>query len=668
MSDPLAPESRLDRARTSFGPTAKQVAPAPLSASTEALLTISPPSSRAMVDDARTLGMDGNDVMRRTGAYARSFQETDPDQKEIPLTFQGATSYVGDRVRDGVVLSRIYSRWNDVVEGRATAAEAREYEAEQNKHLSGTGRDYGFLMDTIGTAAEITGQMYAGLRRGAMYAPPAAAGFGAAGALAFGVGAVPGAGVGLGVGFVAGAAHQAQIEATGALYADLISRPLKLYPDLDQPGKFLDPDDYMRLRRRDPRYTTGGGYQPQEIEMTPGLAKTVAIAAGGVTGLLEVAQIKVVSKLFGKSKILERAGSRVVEKLLRNGKLAGFIAHQGGRIAAAGAKETGIEAVQEAASYLGSYMAIEIDAAARDLGVPDDHRRELVAGLWDTMQQTAVQVGPAMMLLSAVPGTAGGVAQYITGRQQALRQRNLINGMDGNTEAYFDQQEDGENVQIMEINTDSDTTRALIDRERVVVKALLENTLGSSLKLSPVNVVARDGQRVVQGAVDTAIVETLRDAGYQSVRVQEVSTAAEEQAEVQQQADRVGAMIGKIDEALGAKPEVVPESVEGQIRAAFPQENDEGVRAMMIHLDLMADAAGVTTEQLLAQRYAEAIPAGRVGDLINMAPAPDGTEVTPLPFIGGQFAVPPARQPGLRGFDQTQAPEGVVKPRIVIDQ
>ena len=37
--------------------------------------------------------------------------------------------------------------------------------------------------------------MYAGLRRGAMYAPPAAAGFGAAGALAFGVGAVPGAGV-----------------------------------------------------------------------------------------------------------------------------------------------------------------------------------------------------------------------------------------------------------------------------------------------------------------------------------------------------------------------------------------------------------------------------------------------------------------------------------------
>ena len=219
-----------------------------------------------------------------------------------------------------MVLSRIFSRWNDAVEGRISNEQAAEFDAAQRQELSGAAEqhDYGFLMDTVGTAAEITGQMYAGLRRGAMYAPAAAAAFGAGTAVLGGVGAVPGAGVG----FVA--AHRAQIEATGAVYADLMARPFRLFPDLDQPG-YLSPDDYNRLRRRDPRYTEGGGYEPEEVPMTPGLAKAVAVASGAAVGLMEVAQVKMVGRLFGKSKALERAGSRVIERLLRSGKLSAFI-------------------------------------------------------------------------------------------------------------------------------------------------------------------------------------------------------------------------------------------------------------------------------------------------------------------------------------------------------
>ena len=205
---------------------------------------------------------------------------------------------------------------------------------------------------------------------------------------------------------------------------------------------------------------------------------------------------------------------------------------------------------------------------------------------------------------------------------------------------------------------DSDTSGKLIDRQRIIVKALLENTLGSSVKLAPVTTVTRDGVRTVQGAVDGAIVEMLRDSGYQSVRVQELATPQEEAAAAQEVADRVGQMIQRIDEAVagGTTPEskAPPESVEGQIRVAFPTEPDESVRAMMIHLDLMADASGLTTEQLLTQRYADQRPVGRVGELIDMAPPPDNVEG--VPFVGGRFALPPTRQQALRGFDFDRPP------------
>ena len=445
--------------------------------------------------------------------------------------------------------------------------------------------DDGLALETIGTAAEIGGGMLpafaAGVKRALGISP--AVGIAAdklvapkkLGAPKVGKAAAAAAVVGFGSGFL----ERSTKEQMGSIYGYLRDSTLEIYRHRET-GEILSYSEYHRLKRTNPAYTRAGGYEDyiETIPMPLNIAKSVAMAGGAISGLLELMQVGLagtkiapewIKKIFPTKKVAQLFAKKTINRMIEDGSLLRFARAKAGEGIVLGSQETGVEVLQDMVFTLSTRVAGDLAEEATDANVPRDQREALGAALVNGLVATVTEAGPAVMLLSVTGVGGAGAVQYAGGRHRAkVADTKALNQADGSTAAYFNQPY-GEDVPVGEINLPDEIS----DTDRVKAKTILNEVRNNTTptKLDPLDVHVRDdGSLFVEDPLSAAIVAVANDAGLKTVR------------------------IARIDSARGPKNGVPPSEeysdsvVAAQIANQFPDLSVEEVRARMEILQLAA--------------------------------------------------------------------------------
>ena len=608
-----------------------------------------------ILGDARDRGIAIDDLVRQPAPFYQRAQEVRSASPSAPATQRervgifGLPGVLWQGVEDGVAESKINEYWYRALIGGVTLDDAEAFEAEQRAGMNDphNEREYGWLMSQIDTTGEIAGQLSQGLKEGGILGLGGAVlggilglvGGAAAAPVTGGSSVIAGpvAGAKLGAGVAAGGAilYRTMRESTGSTFRRLYKQPFEVYPDLDRPGEYLSPDDYTARRRREHRYTEGGGYKPEAATMPPGIAKGVSLAVGTVVGGLELAKIRIPARLLKRSGLIEKWGQRAVRDMIESGELFKFIQVRLGRTLVVGAQETSIEVMQEIVSFTGARVAAELNERMNDAGIPPEEQEPFLADLQRQMLATATEVAAPMLLLSMVPGAAGGVYEWTAGRAEAKQEDvRRVRQADGTTSGYFDQ-DGGEDMSVADINVEEGE---FVDRDAVAAKVILEAAGNWGAKLKPLPLVVRpDSSLWAEDPLAAAMVKVARDAGLISLRIARRESGASPADSIPPWELFDGA------------------AVQTQLADGFPNATVSELNAMAMLLRLRAMRDGVSLEQLVDDMFPSGI-------FHEAPPAPEvealETTLEPTPPVAPAVLAPDQVEPGVapRPDGTTEAP------------
>ena len=541
------------------------------------------------LDTAKALGLDPNNVAAQPFTELQRFNLNEP-RKEFSL------SNAWEALRDGFTGALAMARASAIL-GRAAAGhisyeEARE-QADQilegTEHVMGRG-----LLGHLYTGANILGSTVTPMLAGGLLTPVGAGiGFLAAGP--------PGAYVGGGAAMALGTYLRSRHQLSGDLYGQMRQAPVVAWGGRELLVDHNTAAIYAR---------TGGGLLAtlDLLQVVP-FARAAGIAAKAVT---EPALVP----LFGKL-----AQSAILRAAVQSAK----------RTAVAGSQELAIEVVQEGLQMAIAQTAYQAIAEEHGSALSMDQSRVLFDYL-ENARKMFGEIGPSMFFLAALPSIGGATVRIAAQRRSERADTNRQHGVAGDTTAYFEQSDESESVPIENVQR---SAVEQVDTERTVAVRILDETTRSAVKLPPIEVAPEgDGNYVLVDETRAPVIEALRDAGYQSLRVVDVEVQAQAQAEIAaaEEADAAAEQEGAEEDAERKKPPDVarvvapPDSIEGQIARAFPHWNRAQVRMGLTYLDAMAAGAGMSTDQYVQTRFQGQMfaDAGTAAEMLKKAPLDDG--------------------------------------------